>query len=804
VLVEMLIDRGGRGLVATWQVDVRPVPGAAANGRDDIVGLRRVGVVGALYRLALDTSQEFSVHDMTFSAPDLKIVVTTGTAFRAVVSEGVTALVLRGTGEMQFRPADPIERGQLVIFGKRPDLVAPIDAAFIRISPADFSTRVSDGSLVPVAPNKNDADRAAAVFDDRALRTYHLGLGDLSAQHWSMLPQAGDVVAEMETRRFGWLTYVRAGSDPEDISLFDRQNHHNIATYASPDRLKNRGRFFSEDDDLRFHVEDFDLDVHFVPERALVSGTATLRGKVLRDGTTSLSLHLAESLAVSSVTSSVHGRLLFMRPINQNGLIVHLPDIAMRGDSLTLTISYGGRLVPQALDRESIRVSPDEQDPQVPIDAIQIVPEPLYAYSTRSAWYPQSNVTDYATGRMKLTVPGKYQLVSNGRVTGSSDTPVPGGRSSPPEVDHTVQLVVDRPVRYLAVAISRLPSAGRARADVPAIASSLLAPEDHEPGPAQVSIETVATPRQVHRGQSLAARAAEIFSFYASMIGEAPYPNFTLAAVDADLPGGHSPAYFAVLNQQLATSPYSWKNDPVAFDDYPHFFLAHEIAHQWWGQAIGTKNYHEQWLSEGLAQYFAARYAGVDRGAETERGLLARMQRSAMTYGNNGPISLGYRLGHVLNDSRIFRAIVYNKAAVVLHMLHQMIGDDAFTAGIRRYYREQRFHKAGTEDLQLAFETESHRSLGRFFDQWIRSADVPRLRVSTQFDAAGDAATIHVEQIGTTFDVPLTVEVEYTDGRTESLTFTASEATTDHRIRLKGKTRRVSVDEDLTLAVFVK
>jgi hypothetical protein len=72
--------------------------------------------------------------------------------------------------------------------------------------------------------------------------------------------------------------------------------------------------------------------------------------------------------------------------------------------------------------------------------------------------------------------------------------------------------------------------------------------------------------------------------------------------VENDLPGGHSPAYLAILNQQLPGSLLVWHNDPASFPGYPDFFLAHEIAHQWWGQAVGWKNYHEQWLSEGLAQ----------------------------------------------------------------------------------------------------------------------------------------------------------------------------------------------------------
>ena len=90
--------------------------------------------------------------------------------------------------------------------------------------------------------------------------------------------------------------------------------------------------------------------------------------------------------------------------------------------------------------------------------------------------------------------------------------------------------------------------------------------------------------------------------FYQSLLGDAPYPTFTIAAIESELPGGHSPPYFVVLNQPPLTSQYEWRNDPTAFSGFPDFFLAHEVAHQWWGQAVGWRNYHEQWLSEGFAQ----------------------------------------------------------------------------------------------------------------------------------------------------------------------------------------------------------
>ena len=91
----------------------------------------------------------------------------------------------------------------------------------------------------------------------------------------------------------------------------------------------------------------------------------------------------------------------------------------------------------------------------------------------------------------------------------------------------------------------------------------------------------------------------------------------------------------------------------------------------------------------------------------------------------HGPVWLGYRLGHLQGDGRIFRALVYNKGALVLHMLRRLLGDEVFFQGLRRFYRESKFKKVGTGDVQRAFEAESGQPLARFFERWIVGADDP-------------------------------------------------------------------------------
>lgn len=689
VLVELLADRGGSGQISTWQVVWTPTPAGPRMTR-----LRRVSVVNGLHRLALDTTVAYAVKDFTFTATDLRLTMSKGVAFEARTADGITAMVLRGDGRMQFTPPDPIERHQLVRFSKHEALDETVEAAFIRLNPFDVDALIADGHLTRIEPMNRDVSRARAIFNQWSARSYSIGLGDLSPERWSLLPSSGDTLVDMQTRRYDWLTYARSSSQREDVSLFDRENRKNLSIYASPEKIATRGRFYSEDDGRAYDVEHYELNVRFDPETLSVRGTGTMRVRVLQHDAETLTVKLAESLGVSSLTEATYGRLLHLRIVGQDSLIVSLPEPQPVGRVLTFSFAYNGTLPPQSLTREAAEVSaePNGQD-------FVAQPEPNYAYSVNSFWYPQNSVTDYATARIRVSVPQEYEAVCSG-------TRISEGSAG---LDHVSAYATDTPARYLTAIISRLEA-------VPSSSITL-------PSGKALTVDARATPRQSWSAGSLTSRAAAVMSFYTSIIGEAPYPSLTLLALEADLPGGHSPAYMAAINQPMPTTTFTWRNDPIAFDNtFPNFYLAHEIAHQWWGQAIGVKSYHDQWLSEGLAQYFAWLYAGADRGPAVQAQILERMRQSVRKYGDSGPIWLGYRLGHVVGDGSNYRAIVYNKSVLALEALRAELGEDVFRAGLRRFYRDWRFRKAGTDDFRRAFEAEAGRPLGAFFDAWILGA----------------------------------------------------------------------------------
>jgi aminopeptidase N len=496
-----------------------------------------------------------------------------------------------------------------------------------------------------------------------------------------------------------------------------------------------------------------------------------------------LTLKLADPLVVQSITSTELGRLFGIRVKNQNSLVINLPVSIPRDKELTLTIAYAGRLEPQTADRETIALEQRGMQEDTPL---MMAGEPSLLYSNRSFWYPQAAVSDYATATLRITVPNNLDCVASGELEPGFPIVVPAKDAS--QSRKMYAFTATRPLRYLAVIVSRF-----TRAETTTIAFSK--------GTLNLSVE--ANPRQTNRGRDLVARAADIATFYESLLGDAPYPSFTIALIENDLPGGHSPGYFAALNQPLPSSTLNWRNDPVSFNAFPEFFLAHELAHQWWGQAVGWRNYHEQWISEGFAQYFAALYAQHQRGEETFGDVMRQARKTAMDATEQGPIYLGYRLGHIRGQSRVFRALVYNKSAAVLHMLRRLMGDEAFFSGLRQFYTKWRFRKAGTDDFRVAMEASAGKPLGRFFERWIYGSTLPKLKISHRVD--GTDVVVHVEQLGELFDVPLTLSLQYADKKPVEVAMPIRERETDLRIPLTGTLRGVDVSkDDGTLAEIVR
>jgi hypothetical protein len=826
VLLEIFVERNIEGQLATWRMTVRP-PVGRTDPEWRIEAVEPVSNLSGLFRLSLNTSKQFDVRNLVLHGTDLTLEMPAGTAFVAEIPEGPTAIVLIGRGRMKFSPPDEAEKTQLRIFSGESELVTEFDGAFLRVRPAEFESKFKAEVLVPRAAVAADARRASELFEEYISRSLQLDLTDLSRERWSLVPPAGDLIAEIRTRRFGSLTYARSGSEAEDVTLFDRRRRRNISIYASAEKLASRGRFYSEDDLVDYDVLAYEIDATFSPDRYWINGNAHLKVRVRSGAMTTMTLKLAEPLSVRGVYAPGFGRLLHLRVVNQNSLIVNLPSPLFRDAEFNLTVVYSGRLEPSELDREAVLLqSQTAQENNRERDPLPIPLEPRFIYSNNSYWYPQATVTDYALATLRLTAPAEFEVIASGTPAGPSTPASAAASTGTTKPMRTTVFQNDRPVRYLSCVISRLSPVSRAQLKIRTSTGSfgearVLVPESAasnsdgsarpstvgEPAPdlkggdgdaeRQLTLTVKANPRQMGRARNLSEQASSILQFYSSIVGEAPYPNFTLAVTENEVPGGHSPAYFAVLHQVLPTTQVVWRNDPVNFESFPQFYLAHELAHQWWGQAIGWKNYHEQWLSEGFSQYFAALYAEKQLESNVFPSVLRQMRRSGIDNSGQGPIYLGYRLGHIKGERPVFRSLVYNKSAMVLHMLRRLVGDDPFFWGVRRFYSQWRFKKAGTDDLRAAMEAATGRDLRGFFDTFIFGVRIPRLGFSYRSPTA-DSLVVKFEHRGDPVPVAITVTVTYSNGESDDFVVQVTEASTERTLTLKPGLgiRKVEANED--------
>ncbi|MBS1817491.1 MAG: hypothetical protein JSU08_06160 [Acidobacteria bacterium] len=803
--VDAFIEFGNRARVATWQLFLRRSGDSWAIIRQQVVSS-----VDNLFRLTLNDTRQFDVRNLSITAEDLQLTMAEGTAFSIDTERGVTGLVLIGRGQMRFSPAPDTERGQVRIFAGSDVLDTPFEAAFVRVGTPE--THYDDSALTERPVDARTLKRAQQVFADESPKSFAVDLADLTREAWTLLPGPDDFLAEIRTKRFETLTYARSASEPEDVSLFERRRKRNIALYASKEKLETRGRFYNEDDLAQYDVLDYDIDITSIPQRQWIEGRTKMRLKARAAGLGQLTIRLADTLTVRSLTSDKFGRLFYLRVTNQNTLLINLPTLLDEHEAVTLTVSYAGRLEPQAPDRETLGLAQDEGGfgqrsglETLPDDITAPKAEPSFLYSNRSFWYPQSTISDYATAHIRISVPIAYGCVASGEPSGPPQVQL--GRD-PVNARHVYVFDAKRPARYLSFIVSRfIPSDQQEvtfdRPDAPAPPGDpSTAASDADPFPS-IRLTAQTNPRQTRDGKQVLTRAASVVKFYQSLVGDAPYPSFTIALVENLTPGGHSPPYFAQLNQPLPNSPLVWRNDPAAFENYPEFFMAHEVAHQWWGHGVGWQNYHEQWISEGFAQYFAALYANENRGPDVFLNVLRRMRRWAMNESSQGPVSLGYRVGHIRNDGRAFRAIVYNKGAMALHMLRQLVGDEAFFRGLRQFYLGSRFRKVGTEDFRLAMEQASDRKLGRFFERWIFGTALPQLTFSYRSESttAGGVAVLRFEQSGELFDLPVLVTLTWADGKTRDVLVPVTDRVTEMRVPIDGPLRSATVSRrDVSLA----
>ncbi|HRI80468.1 MAG TPA: M1 family metallopeptidase [Cyclobacteriaceae bacterium] len=202
--------------------------------------------------------------------------------------------------------------------------------------------------------------------------------------------------------------------------------------------------------------------------------------------------------------------------------------------------------------------------------------------------------------------------------------------------------------------------------------------------------------------------------------------------------------------------------------------MAHEIAHQWFGDSASEADWYHVWLSEGFATYFTQLYLEFTYGRDRLMEEMKVDRQQVLDYFVKSPAPI---VNPSITDIRKVLSInSYQKASWVLHMLRYEIGDQKFREGVRQYYQQYQLGNAMTDDFRLVMEKISGKDLQIFFDQWIFKAGQPDLAVTWQYDDRKKNIRVVVEQKQKNlFDFPLEIGLNQVSGApaTEKVRVTA-------------------------------
>ena len=470
-------------------------------------------------------------------------------------------------------------------------------------------------------------------------------------------------------------------------------------------------------------VEHYRFALTLTDSTDRIAGEATVRMRLLAPNLTTVWLDLA------NISTARQGRGMTVSAVARNGIALrftHTDDhLTMTldkpstvGETIELVVRYAG----------------------IPADGMQIKPN-MHGDRTFFSddwpnkahhWLPMiDHISDKATMEMHVVAPAHYQVISNGRRIEQTD--LMGGTR--------------RTVWRESVPIAPwLYALGVARFAV-----------QHVGDYNGVPLETWVFAQDRDAGfYDFAVPTKDALAFYSQFVG--PYSYEKLANVQSNSVSGgmeSASAIFYSAGSVSGTRSLRWRN-----------VVIHEIAHQWFGNAVTERDWNDVWLSEGFATYFTLLFIEHAYGRDEFTDGLRSSRRTVLDFYAKTP---DYRVVHEnLSDmSQVTTGMTYQKGSWTLHMLRQLMGDDKFWIGIRDYYARFQNQSASTNDFRLAMERASGLDLSSFFQQWLYRGGIPKLEGTWQWDANAKQVVVELAQTqpGVPFRLPVEVGITVAGAR---------------------------------------
>jgi aminopeptidase N len=315
----------------------------------------------------------------------------------------------------------------------------------------------------------------------------------------------------------------------------------------------------------------------------------------------------------------------------------------------------------------------------------------------------------------------------------------------------------------------------------------------------------VPPPDPLARLHAVSADVASSLEFYSSLFGPPAMKTLTVAPIPGTFgqgfPGLVYLSTLAYLDPSSRPAPLRNQEQQLFFSD---LIVAHEVAHQWWGNVVIISSYQDEWLTEALSNYSSLLWLEKKNGTKAVetvlddfRARLVSKDEAGRTVESAGPIVWGLRLeSSGIPDA--WRAITYEKGAWIMHMLRRRLGDDRFLKMLAELRRRYQFRAITTEEFRaLAAEFLPPRSpsdtMDNFFDNWVYATGIPKLKLQSSIRGFKVSGTVTQSGVDNDFSVDIPVEIQFAKGAPQTVWVRTSNDAVSFSVTVKRPPVRVSL-----------
>jgi len=737
----------------------------------------------SIHEAALDPEACYRVRDLSFRKDDIRIYFTDGylifskPAAGHLVSAVFTTDVEGGDGEVIVLPPTRGERRSLARFTQSPNLDEHLSAALLVFTDGtgellrDRIEKEGTGKKVPEV-GALMTDRWSSVVGNLREGFELRMVDDLFSPNPA---KSGFMFLGLLGRERGNFDLLYDPRAREQIVAGQLSDHagplrYNIWTsFMAKSVRTGAGARVEQGFSLpRFSIDaalDADLHMKISTKISLVVGPAALR---------SFPFEIAAAMKVTSARvdgvpvelftrDSARGRAL--RASDDEALLVVTPTVLAPGSRHEFSFEHEG-------------------------DVITSAGNGVYFVGARSNWYPRAG-SEFAAYDLTFRYPKKLTLVTAGeqvddRTDGDTrithrKTPVPI-RFAGFNLGNYERITGSAPGfnvevygnRGLEIALE--PKVGTAQPDP----THPVTAERRDPFHGQPQ-SPMAPPDPLARLHAIAANVSSSLEFYAGLFGPPALKTLTVAPIPGrfgqGFPGLVYLSTIAYLDPSSRPASLSSENQQVFFSE---LIVAHEVAHQWWGNVVIISSYQDEWLTEALANYSALLWLEKKNGPKALEAVLDDYRARLLSKDvdgrileSAGPIVWGVRLDSSgMPDA--WRAITYEKGAWIMHMLRRRMGDDRFLKMLAELRRRYEFRTVTTEQFRaLAAGFLPPRSpsdtMDNFFDNWVYATGIPKLKLQSNTKGFKVSGTVTQSGVDSDFSIDVPVEIQYAKGAPQTV-----------------------------------